>query len=414
MSYKIYLTILYIFFCAKYLTKLYLNFRNIKAIRGSSVPDEFSDMITPADHLKATHYSIEKLSFSQIQILLEILMFSFWIIFGGYKFIDNLLQVKVQSELYRGLLFFGSIALIDMIISTPFSLYSKFVIEQKYGFNKMTYTKYCSDLFKQIVLGIVIGLPLLTAILYIIINTKTWWLWAFLLFVGFQFFILWLYPTFIAPIFNKFTLLEEESLKKDINSLLEKVGFQSKGLFVMDASIRSSHGNAYFTGFGKSKRIVFFDTLLDKLQNKEVIAILAHELGHFKRKHILKMMIKSIFFLLIGFFTLGMLHKNPDFYQVHYGLEMSSYMAIALFTIITPIFTFFLTPISSYLSRKNEYEADEFAALNSDARDLISGLKILYKENSSPVVIDPLYSKFYYSHPAAIERVNFLKTFISP
>ncbi len=409
MNEQIYLTILYFFFSAKYATKLYLDKRNIKAIADSTIPEDFTDIISIEDHQKSKAYSIDKLKFSQINIIVEVAMFTVWITLGGFNFLDTIISKQFSSELYRGITFFGVISIIDSLINIPFSLYSRFVIEEKYGFNKMTYKKYFIDLAKQLLLMILLGAPLICSILYIIIHLKNWWFWAFLLLTSFQFFIIWLYPTVIAPIFNKFSPLENESLKEDINNLLTKIGFASSGLFVMDASIRSSHGNAYFTGFGKSKRIVFFDTLIEKLKNSEILAILAHELGHFKKKHIIKMMIRSVLLSLIGFYILGKLYESNTFFEIHFGLKKSSYMAIVLFTTITPIFTFFLTPIFSLLSRKNEYEADEFAAIHTNAEDLISSLKVLYKENSSPIIIDKWYSKFYHSHPPAIERVRFLK-----
>ena len=239
-----------------------------------------------------------------------------------------------------------------------------------------------------------------------------WWLYTWIFLSAFQLIMMWVYPTFIAPMFNKFEPLEEGEVKNKILDLLKRTGFESNGLFIMDASKRSGHGNAYFTGFGKTKRIVFFDTLVNTLEASEIEAVLAHELGHFKRKHVLKLMIKAFLFSFIALYVLGLLMKSEWFFSAHGVKSMEPYIALTLFMLVSGIYTFFITPISAWTSRKYEFEADEFAAKNSDARDLISALVKMYKDNASTLTPDPVYSAFYHSHPPALIRVNFLEKFL--
>ncbi len=270
---------------------------------------------------------------------------------------------------------------------------------------------FITDLIKGLVLGGIIGLPIIYALMkFVTLMPQNWWIvgWAFLMLV--QIILLFAYPRFIAPLFNKFSPMEEGETKEKVLELLKRTGFSSNGLFVMDASRRSSHGNAYFTGFGKNKRIVFFDTLLKSLNPVEVEAVLAHELGHFKKKHVLKMIIKSFIFSLVGFFILGQLINSQVFFNGHGIQEPTIAKAFLLFSMVASLYTYFLTPISSYFSRKHEFEADTFASENANAEDLISALIKLYKENSSTLTPDPLYSSFYHSHPPALTRVQFLES----
>jgi STE24 endopeptidase len=310
-----------------------------------------------------------------------------------------------------------STVLLLSVIEIPFSYYRTFVIEQQFGFNKMTPAMFFADLIKQYTLGFVLGAPLLFVMLWLMEKMgESWWFYAWLAWVAFNLFLLAIYPTWIAPLFNKFSPLQDASLKERIEQLLYKCGFESSGLFVMDGSRRSSHGNAYFTGFGKTKRIVFFDTLLSRLAPSEIEAILAHELGHFKRHHVIKRIVWSFIVSLAFLWLLGYLMQQNWFYQ---GLGVtvpsvpSNAMALLLFFLVMPVFTFLLQPLSSLYSRKHEFEADEYAAQNASAADLIQALVKLYQDNAATLTPDPVHSTFYDSHPPAAIRVAHLKKFIS-
>jgi STE24 endopeptidase len=302
--------------------------------------------------------------------------------------------------------------MINGLLSLPQSLYFTFVIEEKYGFNKTTAKTFVMDLLKGTMLVVLLGGPIVYAILIIMEKLGFWWwLYAFFFLAITQLLLVFIYPTFIAPLFNKFQELPEGLLRTKIMELLTRIGFQSSGIFVMDASKRSGHGNAYFTGFGKNKRIVFYDTLINSLEVEEVESVLAHELGHMKKKHILKAIIKGLVFSLIGFMILGFLKNVPGFFIGHGVLTITNASALILFTMVSGVYTFLITPINSWLSRKNEYEADEFAAIHASSKKLISALVKMYKDNASTLTPDPTYSKFYFSHPPAIERVAFLEKF---
>lgn len=378
------------------------------------VPQQFSERITLNEHNKAQNYSLTKSKFGLIQMLFNFLVLIIWIYLGGINWLNNITLSLNISTIWQGVAFLLSFSFIGAFISIPFDLYNNFVIEEKFGFNKMTAKIYISDFFKQILVSLIIGIPLIYTLLFFIETfTKYWWFYSWLFLVLFQFVIIWAYPKFIAPLFNKFSKLDKPELEQAINELSQKCNVEFKEYFVMNASLRSSHGNAYFTGFGKNKRIVFFDTLINTLNPNEVIAVLAHELGHFCHKHIKKQMLFSICFMLIGFYILGILYQRPEFLEAFSIEQTSSHVILLLFTIISPVYTFLLTPIGSWFSRKNEFEADTFAAKYSSAKDLISALIRMYKDNSSTLTPHPIYSKFYFSHPPAIERVEFLSKFDS-
>jgi len=394
-------------------TKLYLIWENIQHIAKNQdqVPAAFSHKITLEDHQKAAKYTITKNKFNAITDTWHLALLFVWIPLGGLNWLNEMTIQFGQDELTSGIIFFSLYMLISIVISLPESLYSTFVIEENFGFNKTTPSIFIKDLFKQILIFAVIGLPLIYMILKIIGTLgDNWWLYGWTAMVAFQFLIMWAYPKFIAPLFNKFTPLSDEALKGEIEGLIQRCDLDFKDYYVMDASIRSSHGNAYFTGFGKNKRIVFFDTLLSTLSVKEVIAVLSHELGHLKHKHILKSMVTSIITLLVGFFVLGVCYKSEIFFSAHGIEQKSSYMAIMLFMFLAPLYTFFLTPLMSWKSRKNEYEADAFASKYANGDDLISSLIQMYKDNSSSLTPGPQFSKFYYSHPPAFERVNYINS----
>ncbi|MGZ3789888.1 MAG: M48 family metallopeptidase [Bacteriovorax sp.] len=398
----------------KSLIESVLDKRNLDHIlkNRASVPAKFASQIGLADHQKAADYSIEKIKVNQIFHLFDLVIFLLWTLGGGLEALNRLSMAYGTSELTAGLIFFALLGVISSILSLPHSLYFTFVIEQKYGFNKTNWKTFLTDRIKGAVLALIIGGPIAYSILWIMAKLGNhWWLYAFIFLSLIQLLLVFIFPTFIAPLFNKFSPLEEGEVKNKIINLLYRCGFKSSGLFVMDASKRSGHGNAYFTGFGKNKRIVFFDTLIQSLDAEEVEAVLAHELGHMKKKHIIKGMIKGFVLSFLGFALLGYLKNNLMFFEGHGVHTPSNYMALTLFSMVAGVYTFFLTPISAYFSRKYEYEADEFASQNAKASKLISALVKMYKDNASSLTPDPIYSKFYFSHPPALERVSYLEKF---
>ncbi len=408
---KIFISVL----CIKGLVEAYLDKRNIKHIgkNFNKVPEEFADKITLEDHQKAARYSMEKLNKGQLFNFVGYVILVIWTLGGGLDALNKSILTLGYPPLLTGTIFILAFSMINSILGLPESLYKTFVIEEKYGFNKTTLKTFFADMIKGGILGLIIGTPLIYGILWIMESLgQYWWAYAWAFLSAFQLLLMWVYPTFIAPIFNKFTELEEGEVKSRILDLLKRIDFESNGLFVMDASRRSGHGNAYFTGFGKSKRIVFFDTLINTLSATEVEAVLAHELGHFKRKHILKMMVKAFVFSFIGLFILGQLMQTTWFFEMHGVHSSETYMALTLFILVSGIYTFFITPISSWSSRKYEFEADEFASIHSNPQELINALVKMYKDNASTLTPDPLYSSFYHSHPPALTRVKFLETFI--
>ena len=406
-------TLFLFFLFTKIVIELYLEFRNYNHIKihQDKVPGKFSDKITLEDHQKAANYSTTKISRGLIFYFLNIFILLTWTLGGGFDLIDVYAKGFGYGDIATGLIFFGFYAIISMIIGLPESLINTFITEEQFGFNKTTPKTFILDMIKGIILGVIIGAPIIAGILYIMKELGTYWwayAWAFLTLI--QLTLLLVYPNFIAPLFNKFSPLEDGDIKDKVVSLLKKVQFSHEELFVMDASKRSSHGNAYFTGFGKKKRIVLFDTLLKNLTPLEVEAVLAHELGHFKKKHVMKMLIKTILFSLFGFFVLGTLYQLPSFFIGHGLTQISIHGALALFATISSIYTFFLTPIGAWSSRKNEFEADAFASEYAQANELISALVKLYKDNASTLTPDPIYSAYYHSHPPALIRVQHLES----
>ena len=393
-------------------TLLWLNIRQDKAVAKSfsAVPAEFSEKITLEQHQKAGEYTQAKLLVNHFEIIFSTAVLLIWTLGGGLSWLDGLWQTLTDDSLYIGVGFILSLMIIGSIIDLPFSIYRTFVLEQKFGFNKMTAGTFLGDMFKGLLLMLIIGLPLIYAILYLMGTMgEFWWAYVWLVLTGFSLLMFWLYPSYIAPIFNKFKPLDNLELKAKIDNLLTRTGFKSDGVFVMDGSKRSSHGNAYFTGIGKNKRIVFFDTLLEGMEDQEVEAILAHELGHFHHKHIRKHMITSFTISLFGLALLGYLINQPWFFH-GLGVEtMSNHTALILFTLVMPVFSFFIAPISNALSRKHEFEADAFAAKHTNANDLISSLVKLYRDNAATLTPDKLYSAFHDSHPQASIRINHLK-----
>ncbi|SMN00159.1 Peptidase, M48 family [uncultured Candidatus Thioglobus sp.] len=393
------------------LTLLWLNIRQNKAVIRSfdKVPDEFAEKITLEQHQKAAEYTQAKLKVTHFEVIFASIVLLLWTLGGGLNWLDGLWRSLADNSLIVGVGFIVSLTIVSAVIDLPFSLYRTFVLEEKFGFNKTTVKTLIGDMFKGLMLMLIIGLPFIYAILYLMDEMgEYWWLAVWLMLTGFSLLMLWIYPTFIAPIFNKFQPLDNQTLKVKIDKLLERTGFKSDGVFVMDGSKRSSHGNAYFTGIGKSKRIVFFDTLLKDMEDKEVEAILAHELGHFHHKHIRKQMIISFLTSLIGLALLGYLIKQSWFFHGLGISEMSNHSALILFSLTLPVFSFFIIPISNAFSRKYEFEADAFAAKHTNADDLVSSLVKLYRDNAATLTPDKLYSAFHDSHPSASIRINHL------
>jgi STE24 endopeptidase len=393
--------------------QLWLSLRQAKHVgeHRSTVPAEFADKITLEEHQKAADYTKVKGSFGRLQLVIGTVVLFLWTLGGGLNWLDQLWRTADLGPLATGVAVLISFSLISSLIDIPSSLYSTFNIEERFGFNKSTLKTFFVDMIKGAALAMIIGIPLILLVLWLMESAGDfWWLYAWIALTAFSIIMMWAYPKFIAPIFNKFKPLEEGEVLDRLTSLLKRTGFNSDGVFVMDGSKRSSHGNAYFTGFGKTKRIVFFDTLLKHLSPTQVEAVLAHELGHFKRKHVLKGMIASMTMTLIGFAILAWLMNQAWFYSA-FGIEQpSTYMALILFMLVSPAFTFFIGPIMARWSRKHEFEADEFAAKESDANELISALVSLYKKNAGTLTPDPLYSAFYDSHPPASIRIAHLKS----
>lgn len=392
--------------------QLWLSLRQARHVaqHRSAVPEEFADKVTLEEHQKAADYTLTKGKFGRFELLLGAVVLFFWTLGGGLEWLDHFWRDAHWGPLATGVAVIISFSLISSLIDLPSTLYNTFVIEEKFGFNKTTLKVFFIDMLKGAALSLLIGIPLILLVLWLMETAgDLWWLYAWIAFTAFSILMMWAYPKFIAPIFNKFQPLEDGEVLDRLTSLLQRTGFNSDGVFIMDGSKRSSHGNAYFTGFGKTKRIVFFDTLLKHLTPTQVEAVLAHELGHFKRKHVLKGMLLSISMTLVGFALLAWLMKQDWFYNALGVSTPSTYMALILFMLVAPVFTFFIGPIMARWSRKHEFEADEFAAQQSNANELISALVSLYKKNAGTLTPDPLYSAFYDSHPPASIRIAHLK-----
>jgi STE24 endopeptidase len=373
------------------------------------VPELFVDRISLEAHQKAADYTRAKANLGMTELAVGTVLLLIWTLGGGLNLVDQLWRGLSLPLLWTGVGMMLSVLIISSILDIPMSLYGTFVLEEKFGFNKTTPKVFVSDLAKNLVLMLLIGTPLLSLILWLMGNAGAqWWLYVWVTWFGFSLFMMWFYPEFIAPLFNKFRPLENPELKTRIERLLDRNGFASQGIFVMDGSARSTHGNAYFTGMGSNKRIVFFDTLIDDLTHQEIEAVLAHELGHFKCNHIKKRISIMAVVFLAGFWILGWLMDKEWFYN-GLGVENpSTYMALTLFMMVMPVFSFFLQPLFSYYSRRHEFEADDFAAAQAHASDLIQALVKLYKENANTLTPDPLYSAFHDSHPPAPIRIAHL------
>jgi STE24 endopeptidase len=391
------------------LTQLWLASRHAGHIAAhrDEVPAGFAGSISLDAHHKAADYSVAKTRLGMADAVVGALLLLGLTLGGGLDLLSNALSGVFEPEGYAyGVALIASVAVLYGVIELPFNLYRVFVIEARFGFNRMTWKLFLLDMAKQTALGAVIGLPLLLLVLWLMRGMGAyWWLYVWLVWMGFNLLLLLVYPTVIAPLFNKFTPLNDEALRARIERLLARCGFKSQGLFVMDSSRRSSHGNAYFTGFGAAKRIVLFDTLIRSLEPAEVEAVLAHELGHFKHHHVVKR-IALLFVMSLGFlWLLGFLMNEPWFYAALNVAAPGTAMALILFFLVMPVFTFALQPLSSLYSRKHEFEADAYAARQANAADLVHALTKLYKDNASTLTPDPLHSAFYDSHPPAAMRI---------
>lgn len=374
------------------------------------VPAAFEGTVDRQAHRKAADYTLSKTRFAMLETAIDAALLLGWTLLGGLHALNQALLAWMGPGLWQQLALIGSFALIGSALTLPLAWWNTFRIEERFGFNKMTLRLWLTDLLKGTVVATLIGLPIVALVLWLMGSAGSlWWLWAWGAWMGFNLLLLIIYPTLIAPLFNRFEPLADETLRQRVQALMQRCGFSAKGLFVMDGSRRSAHANAYFTGFGAAKRVVFFDTLLKQLSPGEIDAVLAHELGHFKRRHILQRVVMMFALSLAGFALLGWLSGRAWFYTglgVMPSLESANdALALVLFMMVVPLGTYFLSPLMAQLSRRHEFEADAFACEHTDGKDLASALLKLYKDNASTLTPDPLYARFYYSHPPASERL---------
>jgi STE24 endopeptidase len=389
--------------------ELWLSRRQIATVAAhrDRVPEPFAQTVSAAEHAKAADYTIAKARFGNFSETTNALITLALTVGGGIAALDALWRQTGWKEPWLGLAVMGSMFLITGVITLPLSIWHTFRLEARFGFNRTTPALFIADMGKSLLLAILLGGPLLLATLTLMEHAgRWWWIWAWLLWLAVMFIMTWAYPAFIAPLFNKFSPLQDEVLKNRIEALLGRCGFKSQGVFVVDNSRRSSHGNAYFTGIGNNKRIVFFDTLLERLGHPEVEAVLAHELGHFSLKHVRKRLLLSIVTTFVALGVLGWLTTQQTFYTALGVPTPSTHAALLLFILAAPFFTVFITPLSSRWSRRHEFEADAFATRHADAKELAEALVKLYRDNANTLTPDPLYVAFHYSHPPALERIS--------
>lgn len=406
--------------CLGLLTQLWLASRQIRHVaqHRQQVPAPFSQQVSIEDHRKAADYTLAKARLALLELSWGAVVLLCWTLLGGLDALNQVLYRALGAGLPQELALLGGFALIAGLLDLPFSWYRTFRLEARFGFNRSTLRLWLLDGLKGVLLGALLGLPLAALLLWLMSSTgPLWWIWAWGTWMAFNLLLMVLFPTVIAPLFNQFEPLQDETQKTRIESLLQRCGFAAKGVFVMDGSKRSAHANAYFTGFGPAKRVVFFDTLLQQLTPAEVDAVLAHELGHFKHRHILQRLVALFGFTLLGFALLGWLSGQAWFYT---GLGVTPLLdtpndalALLLFLLVVPQVTFFTTPVFSLLSRRHEFQADAFAARHASGADLASALLKLTKDNASTLTPDRLYVRFYYSHPPTTERLAHLGGLVS-
>lgn len=401
------------------ITRLWLSQRQMRhvAAHRHAVPDDFASTVTLQAHQKAADYTLAKGRLGWWQTAFSTALLVGWTLLGGLDVLHQTVAAWISpSEFPLGqqVALIVAFSLISGVLDLPFEAYATFGVEQRFGFNRMTWRMWLIDLLKGALVAMVVGLPLIAGVLWLMGQAGPWWwLWAWGAWMGFNLLLLVIYPTVIAPLFNKFEPLQDEALSQRVQTLMQRCGFAAKGLFVMDGSRRSAHANAYFTGLGAAKRVVFYDTLLARLTPGEVEAVLAHELGHFKHKHVLKRIVSLFAFSLLGLALLGWLSGQAGFYQglgVHPNLMgANDGLALLLFTTVLPQFTFFISPLMAHFSRRHEFEADAYARAQSSAQDLSTALLKLHEDNAATLTPDPTYVRFYYSHPPASQRLAALR-----
>ncbi len=396
------------------LLRFWLAARQIRHVvrHRDAVPAPFAQTVSLSAHQRAADYTVAKTRFGFLELALGVAVLLAWTLLGGLDALNRMLLDLLGPGMAQQVALLVSFVLIGGLLELPLGWYQTFVIEERFGFNKMRLGLWLADLLKSSLVGAVIGIPIACVMLWLMgAAGRWWWLWAWGVWTAFNILLLMVYPTFIAPLFNKFKPLEDETLKQRVQALMQRCGFAAKGLFVMDGSKRSAHANAYFTGFGAAKRVVFYDTLLAKLSPDEVDAVLAHELGHFKRRHITKRLVGMFALSLGGFALLGWLSGQVWFYtglgvQPNLlGAAPNDALALLLFMLAVPVFSVFVSPLMARLSRRHEFEADAYAMAQTSGRDLSSALLKLYEDNASTLTPDPLYVGFHYSHPPASERL---------
>jgi STE24 endopeptidase len=386
------------------------------AAHRASVPAAFADRIELSAHQKAADYSQAKLNVSRVDLASGVIVLLALTLGGGLQWLSDFWTAYFSVDtLWHGVALILSVMFLTSLIDLPLTLYRTFVIEARFGFNRTTIGMFIADTLRSALVGLVLGVPLLVGVLWLMARMgEAWWWSVWLTWVGFNLLVLMIYPTFIAPLFNKFSPLQDPALAERINALLTRCGFRAQGLYVMDGSRRSSHGNAYFTGFGAAKRIVLFDTLLARLEPHEIEAVLAHELGHFHRHHVWKRIAMLFAGSLVLLWVLGQLMHAPGFFAGLNVQTQSTGMALLLFFMVLPVFTYFLQPLMSLYSRKHEFEADAYAATHTSGAALAHALVKLYQDNAATLTPDPLHSAFYDSHPPAGIRINRLQTLGQP
>ena len=396
----------------KFLLETYLKQRNIQSMEDNkdAIPERFVGVVTEEEYKKSINYNTERIRFSMLTALISVGVLLLFTTGGLLNSLTKVVQGVTQSNVVGIILLGLFIVLIDEIIGIPLAIYSTFYLEEKYGFNKTTTKTFIQDLIKSLLISIIFSSTLYAVVISIIERLgDNWWIYAFVAVFLFQAIIFYLYPVLILPLFNKLEPITDEKFKEPIEKLLNKINFKAKGLFVMDGSLRSSHGNAFFTGFGNNKRIVFYDTLLETITPKEMESILGHELGHYKLGHIRRTLISSIFFGFLGFYILGQVFMADQFFYGHGLDEITLYSKFLLFYLVIGSYTFFTKPFTSYISRQREFAADDFSIEYTEVESMISGLLKLSKDNSSNLTPDHLYSSYYYSHPPIAERVKSLE-----
>ena len=403
-----------VFFAVEFVVEFVLNELNLRHVRArradKQVPVFFRGRLTPEEYEKSVDYTLAKGRFQRWaeiygRLLALVILFSGLLAFFD-KFSARVAEPLALGVYAHGIIFCLTVALYFTIAGLVTDLYSTFAVEAKFGFNHMTFGLYLTDKLKALALGVLLGVPFLWVILWLMRATgNLWWIWAFVFITGFQLLMIVIFPTFIAPWFNKFEPLKEGEFRQRILALAEKVGFKTSGIFSMDGSKRSAHSNAYFTGIGKSKRIVLFDTLLEQISMEQGLAVLAHEMGHYKMKHIQRMLLVQTVFLLAGLYVLSLLLDFQPLYSA-FGLAPSHHAALVLFSLLSGAVTFYLGPLMNLLSRKHEYEADRFAALTlRDGKAMEEALINLTVKNLSNLTPHPWYSAYHYSHPTPVERI---------